>query len=64
MIEISELKGTFRMSKELSNELNQIAGNDRNAVISAESHPELMARLLAGVADKLDRVIEAGGEDK
>lgn len=64
MIEISELKGTFRMSKELSNELNQIAGNDRNAVISLDSHPDLMSRLLAGVADKLDRVIEAGSEDK
>lgn len=64
MIEISELKGTFRMSKELSNELNQIAGNDRNAVISAESHPELMAKLLADVAGKIDRVIEGSSADK
>ena len=64
MIEMSDLKGTFRMSKELSDELNQVAGNDRNAVISAESHPDLTARLLADVAGKLDRVAKAGSADK
>lgn len=60
MIEISELKGTFRMSKELSDELNQIAGDDKNAVISFDSHPDLMGRMLAGVADKIDLVVKAG----
>lgn len=64
MIEMSDLKGTFRMSKELSDELNQVAGNDRNAVISAESHPELMARMLADAAAKLDRIVEASSAEK
>lgn len=64
MIEMSDLKGTFRMSKALSDELNQVAGDDKNAVISLDSNPDLMARLLADVAGKLDLVAKAGSADK
>ena len=64
MIEKSDFLGVPKMSKVLSDELNQIAGTDRDAVISAESHPELMAKLLADAAGKIDRGVKAGSEDK
>lgn len=64
MIEMSDFECVPKMSKELSDELNQVAGDDKNAVISFESNPDLMKRLLADAAAKLDQIVKVGSADK